>query len=52
MSEGLSVGMFVAGALLSAIPIVLFIAGAVYLYRRYLEERPRAVTNQSKEAGG
>ena len=49
MSEGLMRGMFLAGALLSAIPIALFIAGGVWLFRRYLEERLPMADNESKE---
>lgn len=50
MSHELMQGMFWASVLLSGIPIAVFIAGGVWLARRYLAERNGPPGPESKEA--
>ena len=39
MNEGLRLGMFFAGLLMAAVPVTVGIAGMVFLFKKYREER-------------
>ncbi len=37
-NEGLRLGMFLGGLLMAAVPVTLWIAGMIFLYKKYREE--------------
>jgi hypothetical protein len=38
-NEGLRLGMFLGGLVMAAVPVTVFLAGMILLFKKYREER-------------
>ena len=49
-NEGLRLGLFLGGLVMAAVPVTLGIAGMIFLFKKYREERKLA--DRTTEQGG